>query len=125
MRMRHYCDHCKKSTGTKPAMVKHESRCTANPDRVCGLCKVMDEVQLPMAELLEAHSKGFDALIKASHGCPACILAAERQFNPERDPDLYYGWDHPTNTERGEWNFKAAMKEFWVTHKERHPQDDD
>lgn len=120
MRMRHYCDHCKKSTGTKPAMVKHEKGCTANPVRVCGICNLMGEVQKPIEELLIAASEGFNALVAACHGCPCCILAVDRQENPTNDPLLFRGWDHPSMTERGSWDFKTAMKQFWIDYNEEH-----
>lgn len=120
MRMHHYCDHCKKSTGTKPAMVKHEKACTANPERVCSMCKRLGEVQLSIPDLQAAYTKGFNALREACHDCPACILATERQFWTGRDGDDGFGWDHPANTERGSWDFKTACKEFWVNYNESH-----
>jgi hypothetical protein len=78
------------------------------------------EIQLPMAELQAALSRGFKALQAACHDCPACILATERQFWFGRAWDEGRGWDHPANTERGEWNFKDACKEFWKSYKEEH-----
>jgi len=54
----HYCDHCKKSTRTKPSMERHEAACTMNPDRVCKSCARLaylesDEcAQRPLPELL-------------------------------------------------------------------------
>ena len=119
MRWRHYCDYCKKSTGTKPAMVKHEKGCTLNPERVCSMCTRMGEVQLTIEQLTEAYLKGFKTLREACHDCPACILATDRQFHHGRDFDDCLGWDHPANTERGEWEFKAACKQFWVDYSER------
>jgi hypothetical protein len=120
MRWRHYCDHCKKSTGTKPAMVKHEKGCTLNPARTCNMCLLQGEVQLPMQELQLAYGKGFNTLREACHHCPACILATQRQFWIDRAPDEGFGWDHPANTEQGEWDFKNAVKEFWRIHNENH-----
>jgi hypothetical protein len=37
-RWRYYCDHCKKVSGLKTAMEKHEKGCTLNPARDCGIC---------------------------------------------------------------------------------------
>ena len=122
MRWRHYCDHCKKSTGTKPAMVKHEAACTANPERVCTMCSRMGEVQLSMTALQEALSKGFNALREACNNCPACILATDRQFHKDLAWDEGYGWDHPANSERGNWDFKTACTEFWVNYNEMHAE---
>lgn len=113
MRMRHYCDFCTKQTGTKQSMLKHEARCTANPNRKCGMCEMLGEVQKPISELIEAYETGFNALRKAANECPACILAAQRQFWKGRAQDEGFGWDHPANTEQNGWNFKDACKEFW------------
>jgi hypothetical protein len=115
--MRHYCDHCKKSTGTKPAMVKHEKACTANPDRVCSMRDRLGEAQLTMTELQEAFfSKGFKALQEAAHHCPACILAAQRQFYKSH-PDITWITD---DRDQGYWTFKEACKEFWKSYNEDH-----
>lgn len=120
MRMRHYCDHCTKSMGTKPAMAKHERGCTLNPDRVCRVCELQGEVQLSMPELQSAFDNGFKALREACHDCPVCILAADRQYHHDLGPDDGPGWDSPRNTERDGWNFTTAMKEFWVRHNAEH-----
>lgn len=37
-RWRYYCDHCKKVSGLRSAMEKHEKGCTLNPARECGIC---------------------------------------------------------------------------------------
>jgi hypothetical protein len=37
-RWRYYCDHCKKVSGLRSAMEKHEKGCTLNPARDCGIC---------------------------------------------------------------------------------------
>jgi hypothetical protein len=118
LKNRYYCDHCKKSTGTKPSMVKHEKGCTLRPDRECSMCALMGEVQLSMPELQAAYAKGFKALREACHNCPACTLATERQFGIDRQWDEGFGFDHPANTERGDWEFRADCKEFWVRHNE-------
>ena len=123
MRMRHYCDHCKKSTGTKPAMVKHEKGCTANPGRVCSMCALAGEVQLPMPDLLALAHKGFKALQEACHDCPACLLAVERQIYAGSDRDDYLSWDHPYNSERGNWDFKTAVAAFWKSYNEENREE--
>jgi hypothetical protein len=79
----------------------------------------MGEVQLTMTELQAAYARGFNALREACHNCPACILATDRQFHKDRQWDEGYGWDHPANTERGDWEFKAACKDFWSEFSER------
>lgn len=121
LRMRHYCDHCKKSTGTRPAMIKHEKACTANPDRACSMCDRLGEVQLSMPELQQAFDKGFAALQEAAHDCPACILATQRQYfnSMDRDDDISFD----SQRQQGSWNFKEACKEFWKSYNaDHHPE---
>lgn len=121
LRMRHYCDHCTKSMGSKPAMVKHESRCTANPDRVCTMCQLAGHVQRPMAELQAAFDNGFKALVEAANDCPACILAARRQYFSTLDADDWISFDDKRSGH--EWDFKAACKAFWANYNEQHRSD--
>jgi hypothetical protein len=92
---------------TKPAMVKHELGCTLNPNRVCGLCALIDNVQEPIKELttaLLADTEKLTVLRKLVDDCPACILAALRQYNRGADME---DWLYP------EFDFKAEMVEFW------------
>lgn len=51
--LKYYCDYCKKSGGSKYHLAKHESHCTLNPKRDCGMCKVMGETPQPIEKLLE------------------------------------------------------------------------
>ena len=44
-RWRYDCDHCKKTGGSGGHMKNHEKICTANPDRECGFCRIMEECQ--------------------------------------------------------------------------------
>ena len=89
-------------------MKKHEERCTLNPNRTCGMCKLIEETQpdlVPALELLPEPSDfttvrsdsdgcgewvSYDGLGEAANlvmpqlrdmlnNCPACILAALRQ----------------------------------------------
>jgi hypothetical protein len=103
---RYYCEYCKKANCCAPAMKRHEERCTLNPHRKCGMCKLMDKEQPPMAFLLtvvnafnireeEITGPGINGNItwkewvipksftedleRAAEGCPACMLAAIRQ----------------------------------------------
>lgn len=118
LRMRHYCDHCKKSTGTKPAMLKHEACCTANPDRVCSMCKMVDLEQKPMSELKEAFYLGFKELVAAANYCPACILAAQRQFYRDNQDETWIS----ESRDQGNWSFKEARKDFWKSYNEDHQE---
>lgn len=94
---RYYCDYCRKSKGTRQSMEQHERHCTANPNRECRMCEMNpDHVQRDMAEIL---NKGlcktgceisYDALVKATGGCPACMLAVLRQGGCFLDKDFNY-----------------------------------
>ena len=94
---RYYCDFCKKSGGSKHHMEAHEKRCVANPGRVCGMCRALEQEQPEMQTLLDAlpmlHESAvsdflvgtaYDApdltkLRKAAGDCPVCMLAALKQ----------------------------------------------
>lgn len=113
MRMRHYCDFCKRSSGQKPAMAKHEAGCTNNPDRVCKLCECNGSAQEPLEKLFDVLvNEGFPALQTITEHCPGCILATLRQLPVEREL-LVINPDDPKHKGRWEWDFKAALKEFW------------
>ena len=118
---RYYCDYCKKSGGSGGHIKRHEESCTMNPNRVCGMCKHTDEEQPKMADMiliLDAaiinngqDDRGFEfwtiknekealgALRRAANNCPACILAALRQY---KYPFLF-----------GSFSFEAEKKSFW------------
>lgn len=96
---RYKCDHCSKAGCNGGHIAKHERRCTANPQRVCGMCALVGETQHTMTELFvpiqtaiacysrtwgigphepdEIDVSGLRVLTK---NCPACMLAALRQF---------------------------------------------
>ena len=106
---RYYCDHCKKSGGSAYHMRRHEAGCTANPDRVCGMCAASGERHSPavadMIANLAPHVRhdvideiDADALRIECQGCPACALAVVRQA----------GW-----IITGEWSWEAERKAFW------------
>lgn len=111
LRMRHYCDFCKKATGTKKSMERHEGSCTNNAARTCRMCIYGGLEQQPMAALVEANTKrGFVALKELAQDCPACILAAQRQTDwnalDDNRPDDNDGWD-----------FKKASEAFLADHR--------
>lgn len=96
----YYCDHCKKRGLSKGHMRNHEARCTANPDRYCGLCKTKQPLR-EIVDKLKARfilTEGVDAMGFPEFGvywknepvtlqeirdlvdnCPNCILAVLRQ----------------------------------------------
>lgn len=94
---RYYCEFCKKSGCSGGHIRKHEERCTMNPNRICGMCKLLDNTQpdlqkliaiLPKTKLEECEGGEMyrsvdltDEFREASGGCPACTMAAIRQSN--------------------------------------------
>lgn len=96
---RYYCEFCGKSGCGKAAMIKHESRCTMNPNRECGMCNTVGESAVQPLQIIEQHpltfriedesmvcmsgSDNVEKYIKdireACHNCPACMLAVFRQ----------------------------------------------
>ncbi len=118
MRPRYYCDHCKKSSGSASAIKRHERGCTANPNRVCGMCKMVHEEEgvepaPPRDELVRImDNQGFVATCKAANNCPACILSALRTKNGKGmfGEPIVEGPDDG----RHEWSFAEAKKQFWA-----------
>lgn len=88
---RYMCEFCKKSNCSAPSIRKHESRCTLNPERHCGMCDIACKAQPSMADLLaslplrptdkwpDLTDEQQQALRAAADDCPACIMAALRQ----------------------------------------------
>lgn len=122
-RTRHYCDFCeaegrKKGFWSRPSIEKHERGCTANPNRICGICEQGDLRQRPIAELIACISTdkpdcGMADLRKLSDGCPACILAGLRQSNIQKPPRVNgmvpADWEGPLV----EFNFREELDAFW------------
>jgi len=117
MRPRYYCDYCSKGNGSPSAMKRHESGCTLNPNRVCGMCRMMVNAKLAewsptrdeLVRILD--TEGFEAMRKSANNCPACILSALRtknRFSDETGPYV----DGPTDG-RQLWDYAKAKKEFW------------
>lgn len=119
-RWRYFCDHCKKSGGSASHMTKHERGCTANPNRVCGVCARIGLNAAPLAELItlvktigkpeyseytdyswwSLDKAAFTALEEKADNCPCCILAALRQGNGQQTHDV-------------DFDFKQAIKDVW------------
>ena len=118
MRPRYYCDHCNKGNGSPSAMKRHERGCTLNPQRVCGMCKMVhdeggDEPAPPRDELVRVlDEQGFKAMCTAAHDCPACILAALRTKNFKGDAYTPPGVLGPEDG-RESWSYKAAKQAWW------------
>ena len=120
MRIRHviryYCEFCPRGYFKKPSAERHEKGCTANPNRVCGLCEyaVPPLKQEPMDKLVACLSwdkddYGMDDLRKLSEGCPGCILAAIRQsgmLKQAKDEGEFVDF---------KFDFKKELEAWWST----------
>lgn len=132
MRPRYYCDFCKKAGGNPGAIQRHESSCTANPERICRLCVGINGGTGNLEEGKAAWlnpALGSDwkakmqALRDATKNCPACILAVLRQTGATTpappDEAGYGGFPEGTNWQsdlgKGDclygFDFKAEMHE--------------
>lgn len=119
-RWRYYCDFCKKAGGSAGHMTRHERGCTANPNRVCGVCAQAEAAPEPLAKLVEfvrskmvwdkhvpedcepyAHldKEMTEELRRLADGCPVCMLAALRQSKA-----------YPPS---GAFDMKAELKSLW------------
>lgn len=102
---RYYCEYCKKSGCSGGHMKKHETNCTLNPKRCCGMCKMLEQEPTGLQgamqllpdpkehiskdtdklgfteydKLSEAVEKIMPQLRDVVGNCPACIMAALRQ----------------------------------------------
>ncbi len=113
---RYYCDFCKKSNCSGPAMKEHEIHCTNNPSRICRMCDVLETRHTPLEELIAllpdpnmpdtrtddeiwwdkplsplyaALSEALPILRKKADGCPVCMFAALRQAKIPPDRELF------------------------------------
>lgn len=117
MRPRYYCDHCKKANGSPSAMKRHEVGCTANPQRVCGMCRFAEQEGGPEPapnrdELVRVmDTEGFAAMVKVANGCPACILSALRTKNVSPD-GLGPSVGGPEDG-RHVWDYQKAKADWW------------
>jgi hypothetical protein len=119
MRPRYYCDHCNKGNGSPSAMRRHERGCTLNPQRVCGMCKMIDEEggpdPAPPRDQLVAilNAQGFRAMCEAANDCPACILSVIRTLNYPGDEEGPGGVSGPADG-RESWNYDQAKQAWWA-----------
>lgn len=118
LRPRYYCDHCNKGNGSPSAMRRHERGCTLNPQRECGMCRMLAEAggpdpAPPRDELVRImDTEGFAAMCKAAENCPACILAALRTKNTKGDGETPPGVMGPEDG-RQDWDYKQAKAAWW------------
>lgn len=115
---RYKCDFCGKKSYSGGHMAKHEKHCTANDNRECRVCKLVEGKQRGMEELVMAAWCGIDVLREVAGGCPACMLSAIRRMPPLHSPGF-----HPLTHDGGDglsaWDYKKAMKAAWDAFNER------
>ena len=112
---RYYCEHCKKSGCSGYHIKKHEKSCTANPNRVCGMCGS----NLPVAEFVAALGDGKDLakIRELADNCPACILAGIRQsklqyFDMDEEGPCGFHVHFDFNIEKAEWWQRVGEEEM-------------
>lgn len=118
MRPRYYCDHCNKGNGSPSAMKRHEAGCTLNPNRVCGMCRMLADAGGPdpapsrdeLVRIMDAD--GFKAMCAGCNDCPACILAALRTKNFKGDAESPPGVIGPEDG-RESWSYTQAKQAWW------------
>lgn len=117
MRPRYYCDYCNKGSGSPSAMRRHERGCTANANRVCGMCiRANKDVGFPVSpprdELVAVmDSQGFEAMCRTANQCPACILSVLRTKNYV---DEFNGLRVAGSDDgREDWSFSQAKRLWW------------
>lgn len=115
---RWYCDFCNRGMFYEKRMKAHESGCTANVNRVCGMCRVSGMEQVPLSELKKALNgitkdnaeQKLAALRLAASGCPACMLTALRHHGSTSFTQ--FDEDKPF-TVGTSFNFKAETADWW------------
>ena len=123
LRPRYYCDYCRKSGGNKYYMQKHEEVCTANPDRYCNMCALVEGGYnddnfwdlINVLNLGPLADGGYNYLFSNAtqnklaevvDGCPVCIFAALRQT------DTLWRWDETNWKEQFDERYNERMEEI-------------
>lgn len=113
-RWRYYCEYCKKSGSSGGHIARHEKSCTMNPDRICKFCKHIGVEQPSMIDMLkilqiakikededrygitftiENEKEAIEKLREVANNCPACMLAAIRQYT--KYPMIFTAFSFP------------------------------
>jgi hypothetical protein len=122
----YYCDFCSKRKLAKWSMVKHEIVCTANPNRICGLCDGNNIIELAeqfknRIEVTETNPDGIFTIMginfigepftvedirKSVDYCPNCTLSVMRQAG------FCHGWFSGDL----EYDYKADFNQWMKEH---------
>ena len=93
----YYCEHCKKKSFQKYTMENHEKHCTANPNRICGVCGMhgipIIHIDIELKATLDSDIFDFgiinmDDTGRRVDGCFACALALYKKIVRENDKIL-------------------------------------
>jgi len=127
----YYCEHCGRHRLTPNSIEKHEKGCTANPNRVCGVCECATTMKDLLAKYegrfgiyVETNSLGYesrsarwarepvtlDELRTDTDGCPVCMLAVIRQCDLNNSPGEFSTFDYQTE-HRQYWQEKNDLYE--------------
>lgn len=117
----YYCDYCKKHGLSRAAMEKHETKCTLNPDRICGWGHSNETADFrSLAKELQGRTPLMQNDIAWLHdeilgdeaaACPACMLAALRQSGVE--------YHHDVKTGVGIWSYEKAIEDYRKAEREK------
>ena len=120
---RYYCDFCGRGGCAASHIMHHEKGCTANPDRVCGLCAhSIPGEQKQIGVLIEAlksgrpedgYSAGLIEVRDLAQNCPACILAAIRQSGVQRSSEYDGDGNEIDPGCHVEFDFKKELASWW------------
>lgn len=105
---RYYCEYCGRGHFHRKKAETHETNCTLNPHRKCGLCKLTGETPLDPLAYLDANPppdimadtkkiREYQDRLAQRAECPACMLAVIRQS----------GLVFP------DFDFKKELEDFW------------
>ena len=114
--IRYYCDFCPRGYFKKASMMRHEKGCTANPNRVCGLCDyaIPSLKQKPMEDLIACLSCEDDDLDSAMKKparrprIPRYITAIRQSGIVKNHYDSEYG---PPDLK---FDFKKELQSWWA-----------
>lgn len=109
---RYYCEYCGKSSGAGGHMSRHEKRCTANPNRRCGMCGRVGEIGVLVKALGRADEAGVKVLRVEARDCPACMLAAIRQSGIQQGGDEEGFFRIP-------FDYTREKNRYWTEHNGR------
>lgn len=125
LRLRYYCDFCKKSGASAGAMKLHEKHCTANPNRECRVCRQAVDLKTRAFDLKTwpqwfnerkpsnpSDSDILKLLRQFCQNCPACILSVIRQHHVFTGGDIIFDYKEETKLYWDERARREALHEY-------------